>query len=408
MDSKINVAVFFGGKSFEHDVSIITGIEVCLSLDFTKYNIIPVYLDLNNQLWTGEALMSKTIYPLQEWGKKMLQETKLLIGEPVPTLQVKKQGMFLSGLEKIKFDVAFCAFHGEYGENGPMQGLFEVAGIPYTGCRFLSSALAMNKSFTKMLAKKAGVSVLDEILLTKPNDDFFDIDQITQEVKFNFPVIVKPNALGSSVGVSKANNKEELNTAVMSIFTLGENALVEPFVENLEEYNISVTKVFDNKTTPSIIERPKKKTNEFLDFKEKYVSSGGTKANGAKIGTKFGGSNSSGMLSMTRDYNPKELSTEEKAKLQDWAVKVFDVLECNGVVRIDFLCNSKTKEFYLCEINTIPGSLSYYLWEASEPAYSKIELVEKLVDEAIQLNKKVKGNIILNESKIFKEKLEQK
>ncbi|MDR3289961.1 MAG: hypothetical protein LBT02_01610 [Rickettsiales bacterium] len=405
MTDKINVAVFFGGKSFEHDVSILTGIEVCNSLDYTKYNVIPVYLDLKNQLWTGDALMSKTIYPLQDWSKKLLKKTQLLVGEDRPTLQFIEQGMFLKSTKRTTFDVAFCAFHGEYGENGPVQGMFEVASIPYTGCRVFAAGLAMDKSIAKMLAKNVNVNVLDEVIIKKPNDDFFDIEDLTKNKNIKFPCIVKPISLGSSVGVSKATNQDELNISILQVFTLGDNALIEPFVENLEEYNVSVTKVFNGKTTASIIERPIKKDAAFLGFKEKYMSSGGgTKTNGIKIGTKFNNSNDSGMLSMTRDFSPKELSEKESETLKKWAINVFDILKCNGVVRVDFLCNSKTKEFYFGEINTIPGSLSYYLWEASEPSYTQTDLTGALVEEAIELNKKRKGEIILTGSKIFKEK----
>ena len=130
---KVNVAVFFGGKSFEHDVSILTGLEACYALDTEKYNLIPVYVDLNNHFWTGDALLDKNFYPLNNWGKKLVNEAKLIIGEDKPTLEIKKQGMFAKTTEYITFDVALLAFHGEYGENGPMQGLFEVANIPYTG-----------------------------------------------------------------------------------------------------------------------------------------------------------------------------------------------------------------------------------------------------------------------------------
>ncbi len=173
---KVNVAVFFGGKSFEHDVSILTALEACSAFDMEKYNLIPVYFDLENKLWTGNALFDKRFYPLDENGRKIVDEAKLLIGEEKPTLQVQKQGMFFKYQEKITFDVAFLAFHGEYGENGPIQGLCEVANIPYTGCRNLPAGVCMNKSIAKSIVKKVGVPVLDEILIKNPHSDgFFDV-----------------------------------------------------------------------------------------------------------------------------------------------------------------------------------------------------------------------------------------
>jgi D-alanine-D-alanine ligase len=401
VDGKKSVAVFFGAKSFEHDVSILTGLEVCASLACTQYDVFPVYVDLYNQLWTGSALLSKTIYPLQEWGKKMLLKTQLLIGKKKPTLLVEEQGLFFKSKKEINFDVAFCAFHGDYGENGYMQGLFEVAGIPYTGCRMFSAGTCMNKSLSKMLAKQVGVNVLPEIVLNKPQTDFFDIDELTKDIK-DFPVIVKPIALGSSVGVSKANNRSELNISVIQVFKLGDDALIEPFVENLEEYNISVTKALNGKTTASTIERPIKKGAEFLGFTEKYMN-GGSKKGGVK-GSKLNNTSGS-MINMTRVFEPPELTKEDVNKLKEWAVKIFDKLDCNGVVRIDFMCNSKTRELYFNEINTIPGSLAYYLWEASDPSYSHVELAKFLVKEALELDKNKMGDIILEQSKIFKTNL---
>jgi D-alanine-D-alanine ligase len=399
-DKRGNVAVFFGGKSFEHDVSILTGIEVCSALCGANYNVIPVYLDIQNHFWMGDALLNKSIYPLNDFGKKLIQKTKILIGEERPTLEFQEQGLFLRSTKKINFDVAFCAFHGDYGENGPIQGMFEIAGVPYTGSRVLPSALCMDKNIAKKIVKSVGVSVLNDFIINKPDTKFFDINDLTKEV-INFPVIVKPVALGSSVGVSKANNRDELNISVMQIFSLNDNVLIEPFVDNLEEYNISVTKSLNGKVTASIIERPIRKDASFLGFTEKYIS-GGSKKTASIKGSKL--NNTSGMLNMTRDFNPKELSKEESENLKKWAIKIFEVLKCNGVVRVDFLCNSKTKEFYFGEINSIPGSLSYYLWEASEPSYTYMDLVVSLVEEAIMLHRDKKGDIILKQSQIFKNK----
>lgn len=407
MDKK-NIAVFFGGKSFEHDVSILTGLEACYALDTEKYNVIPVYVDLQNHLWTGDALLSKDFYPLNETNKKIINKSEILVGEEKPTIQIQKQKMFNKSLEKITFDVALLAFHGEYGENGPFQGLFELMDVPYTGCRTLSASLCMNKSVAKTLVSSVGVPVLDEILIKRPtNDQFFDVDDFTKQMSFKFPVIVKPTALGSSIGVSKASNKDELNVSVLQIFALGDDVLIEPFVENLEEYNISLTKAIDGEIKCSIIEHPLKKNAEFLGFVEKYMSNSGGKCGCKKAGSKLmSASERAGLLSLTRDFEIKELTESQKEQIKAWAIDAFDVLECNGIVRIDFMHNSKTKDFYFTEANTIPGSFAYYLWEASEPSYTYTDLMDFLINEAIELHKSKKGNIILSssKSKIFKEK----
>jgi D-alanine-D-alanine ligase len=403
---KMSIAVFFGGKSFEHDVSILTGIGAYKLLDPEKFNAVPIYIDLENQMWFGKELLDTTIYPLKKTTKRRLSEARILIGEKKPTIQITKRGPLFSKTTKIDFDVALLALHGDYGENGPIQGMCELGGIPYTGCRLLSSAVTMNKSLTKLLVKGVGVPTLEEIIIKKPTgNEFYDIGKLTEEIKLKFPLIVKPVALGSSVGVSKASNKDELNASVLQVFALGEDAMIEPFVENLEEYNVSVTKIFNKKTTPSVIERPIKKDASFLGFVEKYLSGSGAKGGTKKAGFKFSSSRS-GLISSTREFNPSELNAEQTKKLKEWATKAFDVLECNGVVRVDFLCNSKTQEFYFGELNTIPGSLSCYLWEANEPGYSYVELLTALIEEALELYKTRKGNIILSNSnsEIFKER----
>jgi D-alanine-D-alanine ligase len=403
---KTTVAVFFGAKSFEHDVSILTGLEACKALDAEKFNVIPVYIDLKNQMWIGEALFDKKTYPLNDYNKRLLSRAKILVGKERPTLLATERGFIFFKTKKIYFDAALLALHGSYGEDGSLQGLCEFAGIPYTGCRPLSAAICMNKSISKQLVKSAGVSVLDEIIIKRPgNNEFYNIEKVTEKVNLPFPLIVKPLSLGSSIGVSKANDRSELNASVLGVFALGDDAMVEPFVENLEEYNISVTRVFTGKTTPSVIEKPIKQEASFLGFVEKYLA-GGTKGGVKKVGSKFDNVRNAGMINISREYNPKDLTKEESARLKEWAVKAFDVLNCNGVVRVDFMCNSKTREFYFGELNTIPGSMSYYLWEGSEPSYSYTDLLTAMIDEAAVLSKFKSGDVILSasNSKIFNER----
>jgi D-alanine-D-alanine ligase len=375
-------------------------------LDTEKFNVVPVYIDLKNQMWVGDALLNKKTYPLNDYNKRLLGKARILVGEKRPTILVTEMGFVFLKTKKIYFDVALLAFHGGYGENGSIQGLCELAGIPYTGCRHLSSAICMNKSISKRLVKLVGIPVLDEIILKRPDDnEFYNIEKVTERVIFPFPVIVKPVSLGSSIGVSKASDRSELNASVLGVFALGDDAMVEPFVENLEEYNVSVTKVFTGKTSPSVVEKPIRKGASFLGFVEKYLA-GGTKGGVKKAGSKLDYTENAGMINITREYNPKDLSNEELIHLKEMAVKIFDVLGCNGVVRIDFMCNSKTREFYFGELNTIPGSMSYYLWEGSEPSYSYTDLLTAMVDEAIVLSRFRSGDVILSasNSEIFNEK----
>lgn len=397
---KKKVGVFFGGRSFEHDVSILTGLEVCATIDSTQYDVFPVYIDLENNWWTGEELLDKNSYPLNDYVKQELRKTKFVIGDNKSYLKSEKK-CFFGRRKKIYFDIAFLAFHGDYGETGFFQGLCETANIAYTGSNPEASAIFMDKSMTKRIAKTLGIPVLAEEIVRKPeNKNFFDIEKIVDSIKLALPVIVKPNSLGSSVGVKRATNKDELAAAILQVFALGDDALLEPFVENLEEYNISVSKAF-GETKVSVIERPSKKNNTILGFNEKYKS-GGNKGGAKTGGTKLAmTSNRSGMLSMTREYNPKELTAEEAKNIQTWAKNLFDTVGGNGDPRIDFLCNSKTREIYLCEVNPLPGSFAFYLWEAGEPSKNYTELLNALLEEAETKAKLKRQSVVLTESKIF-------
>ena len=398
---KKKVCVFFGGKSFEHDVSILTGIDVCFSIDSTKYDVYPVYIDIENNWWFGGDLLDKRSYPLNDRVKQNLLKMQFTVKNNRGFLKSQKGGIF--GRKKIDFDIAFLAFHGDYGETGYFQGLCETANIPYTGCDTKSSAVFMDKSLTKKIAKNLGIPVLDEEVIKKPiNNEFFDIEELTSKIKLPLPLIVKPNSLGSSVGVKKATNNDELYAAILSVFALGDDALLEPFVENLEEYNVSVTRAF-GETRTSVIERPKKKNDELLSFNEKYRAGGSkSKMGGSKFGGgKFGNGGASAMINMTRDFNPEELSKEDTENIKKWATDIFEAVGGNGDPRIDFLCNGKTRELYFCEVNPLPGSFAYYLWEASEPSVNYTELLTALLEEAENKFTKKRQSIVLTESKIF-------
>ena len=398
MDKK-RIAVFFGGRSFEHDVSIITGLEVLNTIDSTRYDAFPVYVDLEGTWWTGEALLNRKNYHLTKQTKEKLTRVILPVGEQKPILRPVQKGLgacLFGGKKDIAFDFAFLAFHGDYGEDGCFQGLMETAQVPYSGCRVMASSVFMNKAVAKKALKAAGVPVLEDVLICRPAGETFpDIAEMTKDIRLPFPLLVKPNALGSSVGIHKVTTQEELQAAVLQIFALNADALLEPFVENLEEYNISVTNAF-GQTRSSVIERPLKDKSPVLGFAEKYLAGGGTK------GTKSAQADSQGMLSLTRVFNPPELTDKEASNIRSWAETAFNALFTTGVVRIDFLCNAKTREFYLGEVNTIPGSFAFYLWEASEPKESYPALLSALIEEGIkEYEKRNAFPIHLTESKIF-------
>ena len=398
-ENKKSIAVFFGGKSFEHDISILTGLQVAEAIDTLKYDIIPVYVDLDGNWWTGQALLNKAFYPLTAKNKEQVTAVSFVMGSGKPYLQPEKKGLFSS--KPIYFDFALPAFHGDYGENGCFQGLMEMAGIPYSSCRVLASSVFMDKVATKHICRSLGIPVVPEVVIRRPdNDEFLDVEKLTSDVHFDFPVMVKPMTLGSSIGISKANNKDELYAAVLKVFALDSCALVEPFVDNLEEYNVSVCRAFDGEVRFSAIEQPVRQ-KDVLSFNDKYKAGAKTPKTG---GQKFGGSSmvSEGMLSMTRSFNPESLSEKQQQNIKEWAEKIFTALGGLGNPRIDFMCNSATGELWLGEVNPIPGSFSYFLWERAEPKVNFVKLVNALIEEGFK--ETVKGANFykkLTDNKIF-------
>ncbi|MGB4057906.1 MAG: D-alanine--D-alanine ligase [Alphaproteobacteria bacterium] len=377
ISAKKRIAVFFGGRSPEHDVSIVTGLQVLAALDQSRYEVFPVYVTTDGVWLTGDVLRHKGNYMLDANNRAACREVFLDVttgrgGRLMP----KKTGLF--GGKEIEFDVAIPAFHGLYGEDGNMQGVFETVGAAYAGMRTMASAILMDKAVTKMAMVGLGIPVLPWAVLTRPAEGFFipaDVIEATLRAsRISFPCILKPSHLGSSIGVAKVNNAEEISACLPAIFEYDGVAIVEPFVPNLVEYNVAVSKVF-GETRTSAIERPKT-TQELLDFKEKYLSNAG------KGGKKTGTSGSEGMLSLTRDINPA-MDARMEHNIRDWAMRMFAGLRGTGAPRIDFIGNSKSGEIWLNEVNPCPGSFGYFLWEAAAAPVLFSEFLTAMVEEAL-------------------------
>lgn len=378
---KMRVAVFFGGRSPEHDVSIVTGLQAMEALDQDRFSPFPVYVAPDGKWFTGEALRQRSNYLLKETTAKALEAVILDVWPTVDgrgRLLPLKSGMF-SKPKPVEFDVALLAFHGLFGEDGRMQGLFEIANVPYTGMRTLASSVLMDKAATKRMLQPSGIGLLDDAVVERPVSGLLpsvaDVEKVIAHL--SFPVIVKPAHLGSSIGVARAGTLEEVRAALSMIFRLDTHAIIEPFVENLVEYNVAVRRDAKAGVVTSAIERPKTK-GELLSFKEKYMSGGG----GSKSGTKQPGAISQGMLSLTRELNPP-LADEIATKVRTWSAQCFELLYGTGTPRIDFLCNSQTGEIWLNEVNPCPGSFGYFLWEASPNPLLFSELLTALIDEAM-------------------------
>lgn len=385
--AKKKIAVFFGGRSPEHDVSVVTGLQILQAIDSTRFEAFPVYIAPDGSWLVGDVLRQRYSYLLSPDLRAQTQEVTLSLkpgrgGQLLPV----KTGLF-SKPKAIAFDVAVPSFHGLYGEDGNMQGLFEVAGVPYAGMRIMASSILMDKAATKKILIAAGVPVLPYAVIYRPDKGYMIEEGSLQAMMgdVRFPCIVKPVHLGSSIGVAKASNIAELRAALPVIFQMDDAAMVEPFVENLVEYNMAVSTAFDGQIRLSAIERPKG-TDELLDFKQKYLSGGNNKS-GQKIGSKTPGAISQGMLSLTRELNPK-LPAEIEANIKSWAKKMFAAVDGTGAPRIDFIGNSKTGELWLNEVNPWPGSIGYFLWEAAPDSVLFVDLMSALIDEALRENRK--------------------
>lgn len=361
---KTRIVVLFGGASPEHDVSVISASQLMDAVDVTRFEVIPVHMGWDNLFRTGPALRDVARYRPVPGGLKLVQ-----FGWGDRGAQ-----MVVEGQAPEPIDCVIPVFHGTYGEDGRVQGVFELLGIPVTGFNALNSALAMRKDLTKMVAKLAGVEVLDHVVVRR--EDAGDTETFVRavEASFGFPVIVKPASLGSSIGVGLAKNADVLRELVAGVALQDTHILIEPQVQNLQEFNIAVRQV-DGKVQFSAIERPKS-SEELLDFKTKYLPS-----NGAVKGQSLP---SEGMLSLTRDINP-EMAEEEQAKLLGFAEKVFLGLGGRGAPRMDFMMNAKTRQIWFNEINPIPGSYGFFLWEAAPENPTLFpELVAHLVQEALK------------------------
>ena len=387
---KKRVAVFIGGRSPEHDVSVVSGLQAFNALDRSKFEPFLVYVSLTGEWYVGEALADRNIYiPTPETRRKLTRVSLDTNANPMGTghLIPEKKGLFGSA-KPIAFDVALLAFHGLFGEDGGFQGMFDTVNVPYTGMRTLASAVLMDKVATKKALAGTNVPQLPYVTIDRPRDGrHVTIAEITAKLgNFAFPLIVKPSHLGSSIGVARTQTVEEVAASLPAIFGLDHQAMIEPFVDNLVEYNVAVSAVLGDGVRTSAIERPKR-ASELLDFKQKYMSGGGSKKTGAKSGgTKTPGQSSEGMLSLTRDINP-ELPIEMESKIRSWAETVFNSVGGTGAPRLDFLSNEKTGEVWFNEANPCPGSFGFFLWEAAKQPVLYTDFLSALVNEALAMHR---------------------
>ena len=402
MNEKQKVAVLFGGRSPEHDISIVTGLQILQAIDTSKYDPFPVYLDTDGVWWTGNALRERSNYLLTETIKSKLTPVRLDLAHHRKGILHPLRSSFFKIRQPIVFDIALPAFHGLIGEDGGIQGVLETAGIPYTGMRLMSSSLLMDKVITKNVMRQVNIPVLPCTVIERPAQGLLLDTERLQVIcrDITFPCCVKPRFLGSSLGVAKVHSAEELNAVLPRIFKYDSHAIAEPFVDNLVEYNIAI-RCHGTDIVCSAIEMPKR-SDELLDFKQKYCSGDGhSSGSKGKAGSKTG-TLSEGMLSLTREIDPN-LNQQDLENVRQWAKTAFQVVDGTGVPRMDFLSNQKTGEIWLNEVNPTPGSLGFFLWEAAEKSLLFTELLNCLLEEAVDQAKlrKLPHDPVPEEGRLF-------
>ena len=351
---KLNVGVFFGGKSTEHEISCITANQAINALDNEKYNVLPIYISKDNDLYIGEELFDLSNY------SRLVKNPN----ENLTKVSIYKDGnrvfaKAIKGLRKNKWqiDVAFVAVHGTNVEDGSLAGFLQMLDIPYTSCDVLGGAVGQDKAVMKNIFKANDIPMVDYFVVY--NNDFeenYD-NYFALAKKIKYPLIAKPANLGSSVGVEVIENQDEFKTKISECLKYDFKVVVEKMIINLKEVNISVLGTSDSVKLSAIEEV----TNGFLDFDKKYQPNGskGSKKLGSKASKSCA---SKGMASTVRKV-PADISDTQKKTIEQTAFKVFNILNSHGVVRIDFMIDTKSKKVYCNEINTVPGSLSFYLWK---------------------------------------------
>lgn len=381
---KTTVGVFFGGKSVEHEVSIISAMQVISALDKDKYIVLPIYISKDNKFYYSEKMTDVSYF-------KDLEEVKKEAVEVYFTHSSFQMNVFcvksLLKREIAKIDVAFPVVHGLNVEDGTLQGFFEMYNVPYVGPDVSASSVGMNKIIFKKVLEASNIPVIEYYEVSS-----YEFEEKQDEVlnniknKLGLPVILKPSNLGSSIGIEIVKEEKEFKNKMENVFMFTDKVLVERCVTNLREINCSVIGD-EKKQEVSILEEPIK-IDEILSFKDKYMGDGSKKSN----------SKLSGMESLSRKI-PADLDDEKTNEVYNLSRKVFKILGCEGVSRIDYIIDVDKDKVFVNEINTIPGSLSFYLWKDKGISFTK--LCDILIKLAIKRRERREKIIYSNDVNIL-------
>ena len=371
INGKLNIGVLFGGRSVEHEISVITGLQLIKALDTEKYKVVPVYVTPSGEWYSSQVLLNRDIYRNFNPKALGLKEVTLL---PKPGIGGLSE---LRSERVIPVDIFLPAFHGDFGEDGCIQGLFELAAVVYTGSGVAASAISMDKYLCKSVLRDHGIPVLPSAVVRKEEiqGDFVSVVRKIAKTPGldDFPLFVKPCHLGSSIGISKATNERELGIGLVKVFRHDSIAIIEPLLEEMFEINVSVLKTSDGIIRASVVEVPHSDSGT-LSYEEKYMRGGGKKKGGQ----------SEGMAALIRSINPESLDQALKDSVTNIATRAYSILGCGGAVRFDFMHDNQTGQLFFNELNPLPGSFSYYLWAESKPRLLYTEELDEIILSAIR------------------------
>lgn len=379
----MNVGVFFGSGSVEHDISIITAQLIIASLKGLGFKVVPIYITKHGRWMLGEELSSMKLF--SDPNSTTIEEGKLAeyfldLEKSVGRLVFKKKG--LTGKE-VSVDLAFPALHGTFGEDGSLQGMFEMYGVPYVGCNVPASALSMDKALTKIVMSNALIPITKFIHFSKydwQNQNVKIKNQIAEQLKY--PLFVKPVHLGSSIGIGKVKDEKDLEKKIEVALYYDNKVLVEEGVEDVLDITCCV--IGNNELTASVLQESVF-AQDMFSFEDKYLKDGG-----AQIGK-----------AQNSLVIPARLSPEITKDIQETAKAVYKALGCSGIARVDFLVERSTNKFYANEVNPLPGTLYHHLWKAS--GLELPELLTKLIgfakekqEEKLQTNYSFESSVLKN------------
>jgi D-alanine-D-alanine ligase len=357
--SKYTVAVLYGSQNPEHEVSIITALQVMHALKEAGHDVIPLYITKQGQWLLGDARFFDPKFYIN------LNQTAVY-GKAISALPnaILSKSRFNQWKPTQKIDVAFPIFHGDYGEDGSIQGLLKLLNIPVVGSTIIQSAIGLDKYISKRIAQSIGIPTLPDVIVTAASWKNDQAETTKNSFKLATKLIIKPNRLGSSIGISIVNNPEEFKDAIDVALQYDSRVLVEPLLDHPDEINIAI--MGNDPYQFSSTEQPLKE-DALLSFQDKYLSSGGK-----KTGTK-------GMASSQR-LIPAPITKDKENEIKLYSEKFFRSIDGKGMARLDFMIDHD--KIYFNEINTIPGSLAFYLWEKADISFPK--LVNTLVDLSLE------------------------